>query len=42
MHHKFMEDVMSTAEHEQQSDDHSVEGDNDQEMLSDTGEKYHL
>ena len=36
------EDVMSTAENEQQSGDHSVEGDNDQGMLSDTGKKYHL
>ena len=42
MHHKFMEDFMSTAAHEQQSGDHSVEGENDQGMLSDTGEKYLL
>ena len=37
-----MEDVISTAEHKQQSDDHSDKGDDEQGMLLDTGEKYHL
>ena len=36
--HKCMEDVISTDEHEQQSD----EGDEDQEILSDSGEKYNF
>ena len=42
MHHRFMEDVISTAEHKQQSDDHSDKGDDEQGMLLDTGEKYHI
>ena len=42
MHHKFMEDVISTAQHDQQSDDHSDEGDVDEGVLSYTGKKYHL
>ena len=37
-HHKCMEDVISTDDHEQQSDDHSDEGDEGQGILSDSGE----
>ena len=37
-----MEDVISTDDPEQQSDDHNDEGDEDQGILSDSGEKYHI
>ena len=35
MHHKFMVDAISTAEHGQRSDDHSDESNDDQGMLDD-------